>query len=63
VDDRPLSPGVRFADADLIGVPLRVTIGKRLASEGTVEIKRRGTGESEAVPLAEAVRRLVALAG
>jgi prolyl-tRNA synthetase len=63
VDDRALSPGVRFADADLIGVPLRVTIGKRLATEGTVEIKRRATGESVAVPLADAVTQLVALAG
>jgi prolyl-tRNA synthetase len=54
---------VRFADADLIGVPLRVTIGKRLATEGTVEIKQRATGESIAVPLADAVSRLVTLAG
>jgi len=63
VDDRPLSAGVRFADADLVGVPLRVTIGKRLATEGTVEIKQRRSGESEAVPLAAAVERLAALAG
>ena len=63
IDDRPLSPGVRFKDADLIGVPLRVTIGKRLATEGTVEIKQRRSGEGEAVPLAGAVDRLVALAG
>ncbi len=42
VDDRDLSPGVRFADADLIGVPLRVTIGKRLEKDGVISIKRRG---------------------
>jgi prolyl-tRNA synthetase len=63
VDDRALSPGVRFADADLIGVPLRVTIGKRLATEGTVEVRQRRTGETDAVALADAVDRLVALAG
>ena len=40
VDDRDLSPGVRFADADLIGVPLRITIGKKLA-EGLIELKHR----------------------
>lgn len=48
VDDRELSPGVRFKDADLIGVPLRVTIGKRLASDGVITIKRRGVeGEAD----------------
>ena len=40
VDDRDLSPGVRFADADLVGVPLRITIGKKLA-EGLIELKHR----------------------
>ncbi len=45
VDDRDLSPGVRFADADLIGVPLRVTIGRRLELEGVVTLKYRGAAE------------------
>jgi hypothetical protein len=62
VDDRPLSPGVRFADADLIGVPVRVTVGKRLESEGTVGVKLRAGGEEQAVPAAEAVARIVQLA-
>ncbi|QNK86914.1 proline--tRNA ligase [Sporosarcina sp. resist] len=44
-DDRPERAGVKFADSDLIGLPIRITIGKR-ASEGIVEIKFRQTGET-----------------
>ena len=54
VDDRELSPGVRFADADLIGVPLRVTVGKRLEKDGVVSIKQRGMGDEVDVPAADA---------
>ncbi|MHC3376564.1 proline--tRNA ligase [Ligilactobacillus equi] len=45
VDDRQERPGVKFADSDLIGLPVRVTVGKK-ASEGIVEIKLRKTGET-----------------
>ncbi|AQQ53723.1 proline--tRNA ligase [Planococcus lenghuensis] len=45
LDDRPERAGVKFADADLIGIPVRVTIGKR-ASEGILEVKNRRTGET-----------------
>ncbi|MBM6618408.1 proline--tRNA ligase [Bacillus suaedaesalsae] len=44
-DDRQERPGVKFADSDLIGLPLRITVGKK-ASEGIVEIKIRRTGET-----------------
>ena len=44
LDDRVLSPGVKFKDADLLGCPLQVIVGKR-APEGIVEVKRRATGE------------------
>lgn len=44
-DDRQERPGVKFADADLIGVPIRLTVGKR-AAEGIIEIKFRETGET-----------------
>jgi prolyl-tRNA synthetase len=54
VDDRDLSPGVRFADADLIGVPCRVTIGKRLEQDGVVTLKRRGVEGEADIPLASA---------
>ncbi|MGQ4495985.1 proline--tRNA ligase [Dermabacteraceae bacterium P13101] len=53
-DDRPkVSPGVKFKDAELIGVPTIVVVGRGLA-DGVVEVKNRATGESENVPLAEA---------
>lgn len=44
-DDREASPGVKFADADLIGVPLRVTVSTRSLERGGVEVKRRAGGE------------------
>ncbi|MEE4540917.1 proline--tRNA ligase [Streptomyces sp. V4-01] len=57
LDDRALSPGVKFADADLLGVPVHLVAGRR-TSEGVVELKHRATGEREELPLAEAVARL-----
>lgn len=60
-DDRPkVSPGVKFKDAELIGVPTILVAGKGVAS-GTVELKDRRTGEREDVPLSEAVKRVTAL--
>jgi prolyl-tRNA synthetase len=59
-DDRPkVSPGVKFTDAELIGVPTILTVGKGLAS-GVVELRDRRSGVREDVPLAEAVKRVVA---
>ncbi|MBM7701900.1 proline--tRNA ligase [Metabacillus iocasae] len=52
LDDRQERPGVKFADSDLIGVPVRVTIGKR-ASEGIVEVKVRATGEQLEVAVSD----------
>lgn len=54
VDDRKERAGVKFADSDLIGIPLRVTVGKK-ASEGIVEIKIRKTGETVEVKTEEVV--------
>jgi prolyl-tRNA synthetase len=61
VDDRAQSPGAKFADADLIGAPLRVTVGKRTLSEGTVDVRVRRDGRSESVPLADAAKRVAEL--
>lgn len=44
-DDRKESAGVKFSDADLIGIPLRITLGNRSYKEGKVEVKKRATGE------------------
>jgi prolyl-tRNA synthetase len=54
-DDRDVSPGVKFADADLQGLPLRITIGDRSLANGTIEIKRRTANEATLVPVADAV--------
>ena len=54
LDDRKERAGVKFADSDLIGLPLRVTVGKK-ASEGIVEVKIRKTGETIEVKEAELV--------
>ena len=54
LDDRKASPGVKFADAELLGVPTSVVVGRGLAS-GVVEVRDRASGESVEVPLGEAV--------
>lgn len=52
-DDREESPGVKFTDADLIGIPIRVTISSRSLSQGGVEIKMRHEKEKHIIPLDE----------
>lgn len=59
-DDRKERPGVKFKDADLIGIPLKVVIGPKALEEKTVEIKCRKTGEEIKVPFSEALRTLEA---
>ncbi len=59
LDDRDERPGVKFADAELIGVPYRVTVGRRGIAEGEVEVVRRGDGTMERLAPEAAVQRLV----
>jgi prolyl-tRNA synthetase len=61
LDDRTAMPGVKFADADLIGIPTIVVVGRGLAN-GVVEVKDRRTGERTEVAVDDAVRHLTALA-
>jgi prolyl-tRNA synthetase len=62
-DDRPkVSPGVKFKDAELIGMPTIVVVGKGLA-DGVVEVKDRRSGEREEIPVDAVVDHLVALVG
>lgn len=61
-DDRPERAGVKFADSDLIGLPVRITIGKK-ASEGIVEVKFRGSGESTEWAKEETTEKLQAFFG
>ena len=58
-DDREESAGVKFADADLIGIPYRVTVSKRSLQSKSVELKARASTEAELVPQDMAVDRLV----
>jgi prolyl-tRNA synthetase len=60
LDDRTVSPGVKFADAELIGVPTIVVVGRGLAN-GVVEVKDRASGERADVPREQVVAHLVAL--
>ncbi len=57
-DDRGESAGVKFADADLLGMPLRITLGKRSLKEGGAELKRRDRPDKVIVPLAELTARV-----
>jgi len=52
LDDRDLRAGEKFADADLIGIPVRVTVGKKTLEDGRVDIRRRRSGEEERVEVA-----------
>ena len=58
-DDRAERPGVKFKDADLIGVPFRVTIGKRKFEQGLGEIFRRSTKQIQDVKLDSIVANLL----
>ncbi len=53
LDDRDQRPGEKFADADLIGIPTRITVGKKTLEDGAVDVRDRATGEEKRVPVAE----------
>ncbi|HWQ55832.1 MAG TPA: His/Gly/Thr/Pro-type tRNA ligase C-terminal domain-containing protein, partial [Bryobacteraceae bacterium] len=59
LDDRDERPGVKFKDADLIGIPYRITVGKKLAN-GMVELIERAGKKSSDVPVAEAAKAVAA---
>jgi prolyl-tRNA synthetase len=62
LDDRDERPGVKFADADLVGMPIRITIGDKSLKDGKVELKARSEADMELVPLDDvlaAVRKLL----
>lgn len=58
LDDRDERPGVKFKDADLLGIPVRITVGK-LAGEGKVEYKLRRDAEKEEITVEEAISRAI----
>lgn len=58
VDDRKERPGVKFADADLMGFPYQIVCGKKAIKNGNVEVKVRATGERNEVPISEVASML-----
>ncbi|MGV8847543.1 proline--tRNA ligase [Tessaracoccus sp.] len=62
LDDRKASPGVKFADSEILGMPIIVVVGRGLA-DGVVEVRNRASGERSDVPVAEAVSAVLELAG
>jgi prolyl-tRNA synthetase len=58
VDDRDDSAGIKFKDADLLGMPVRMTLGPRSLEKGGVEVRERRSGETTIVPVAEAAARM-----
>ncbi len=60
LDDRPVRPGVMFADSELIGIPHRLVLGERGLDAGVVEYRQRRQAESQELPLADAVTILSA---
>ncbi len=61
LDDRAMRGGVKFKDADLIGIPIRVTVGAKSVAEGQVELKLRREAQTQKVPLAEVNGRVAGL--
>jgi prolyl-tRNA synthetase family II len=61
LDDRVERPGVKFADAELVGIPWRITVGPRGVAAGTVELTERASLETTEVPLTEVVDRVTSL--
>jgi prolyl-tRNA synthetase len=53
LDDRDQRAGEKFADADLIGIPTRITVGKKTLEDGAVDVRDRASGEEQRVPVAE----------
>ncbi len=61
LDDRDERPGVKFTDAELIGIPYRVTVGPRGVAEGVVELVERRSGDSREIPLDAATGEILTL--
>ena len=61
MDDRDMRPGVKFKDADLIGIPWQIIIGEKSLKDGCVEIKSRSTKISEKISKEQAIERLKAM--
>jgi prolyl-tRNA synthetase len=61
LDDRDESPGVKFKDADLLGIPVRATVSPRNLKEGAIEVKRRSDADSQMIPVAESPEHIAGM--
>ena len=61
IDDRAERPGVKFIDAELIGIPFRVTVGPRGLADGVVELSVRSTSEKSEIAIENAAEEIAAL--
>jgi prolyl-tRNA synthetase len=63
IDDRDDAAGVKFKDADLIGIPVRITVSPRALAKGGLEIRDRRSGETDVVAMGELLSRVRAILG
>jgi prolyl-tRNA synthetase len=61
MDDRKERPGVKFAQMELIGIPVRVTLGDRSLAEGNIELQERTSDQKQLIPVSEASKAIVAM--
>ncbi len=61
LDDRDERPGIKFKDADLIGIPFRITVGKSFSKEGLIEVRSRADGDTLSIPFADTTSTVVDL--
>jgi len=59
LDDRDERPGVKFKDADLLGIPLRITVGSKTLGRGMVELKRRAETQATEILLEQVVDTVI----
>ena len=61
MDDRKERPGVKFAQMELIGIPIRVTLGDRSLAEGNIELQERTSDQKQLIPVSEAANAIIAM--
>jgi prolyl-tRNA synthetase len=61
MDDRKERPGVKFAQMELIGIPVRITVGDRSLAEGNIELQERTSDQKQLIPVSEASKAIVAM--
>ncbi|MHB8158158.1 MAG: His/Gly/Thr/Pro-type tRNA ligase C-terminal domain-containing protein, partial [Desulfocucumaceae bacterium] len=63
IDDRNERPGVKFKDADLVGYPVRITVGSKAVASGELEVRLRRSGETLIIPAGDLVERVMQVLG